>query len=169
MSIRKALTEIFEKIPSANLMLHLSLMSIGQKIRELRKEKGWSQGDLGKKVGVHPQYLSAWETDSKTPSAEALIKLSRALNVSIDYLLLDNVPKEGTHKIDDFELYQLFRQAETLPSEEKNSIAIQLSALVFRQKVRLAEKQTKEKNFPETAEPKNKPQPRPLPKVVGKR
>lgn len=133
-------------------------MDVGKKIKQLRKEKGWSQAEFGKKIGVHPQYVSAWETGDKVPSAEALVKLSQILDVSTDYLLLDNVPREGTHTIDDFGLYELFRQAEVLPQEERKAIEQVVSGLVFRNKVRQADE-----------EEKPKPQPVPLRKVAGRR
>jgi len=116
-------------------------MDIARKIRELRKEKDWSQAQLGEKIGVTQRHVSSWENGANVPSADALIRLSEALKVSIDYLLLDNVPREGTHKIDDFSLYDLFRQAEDLPDEEKTAIEQLLSGLVFRHKVKKAERE----------------------------
>lgn len=116
-------------------------MNIAEKIRELRKEKSWSQDDLGKAVGVHQRYVSTWETGKNMPAAETLIKLSRAFAVSVDYLLFENVPREGVSSIDDFDLYDQFRQASTLPQKQKDAIKELVSGLVFRYKVKTAEQE----------------------------
>ena len=125
-----------------NLMIEIiQPMDIARKIRDLRKEKDWSQAQLGEKIGVTQRHISSWENGANLPSADALVRLSQVLRASVDYLLLDNVPREGTHKIDDFSLYDLFRQAEDLPDEEKKAIEQLLSGLVFRHKVKKAEQE----------------------------
>lgn len=145
-------------------------MDIANKIRDLRKEKDWSQAELAERVGVSQRYVSIWERGKKIPSAETLIKLSQTFRVSIDYLLLDNVPREGTHKIDDFGLYQLFREAEALPVKEKEAIEQLISGLVFRYKVKKAEEEAARKKIVETSSPKSSKAETPtLRKVAGKR
>lgn len=143
-------------------------MDVGQKIRELRKEKNLSQADLAKRIGVHQRYVSTLETGKRMPAAETLIKLSTVFRVSIDYLLLDNVPKEGTHKIDDFELYQEFRETESLPEDDKKLVRRLVSLLTFQQKVRKAEEETRKREQTE-APAKTQEEAPPLRKVAGKR
>lgn len=143
-------------------------MDIARKIRELRKEKDWSQAELGEKIGVTQRHISSWENGANVPSADALIRLSEVLRVSIDYLLLDNVPREGTHKIDDFSLYDVFRQAEDLPDEEKKAIEQLISGLVFRHKVKKAEREAE--RVVKIKKPSESPPDVPvLKKVSGKR
>lgn len=57
------------------------------KLRMLRKEKGWTQSKLAEKVGVVPSVISEYEAETVTMSAQMLQKLSEIFNVSIDYLL----------------------------------------------------------------------------------
>ncbi len=52
-----------------------------------KKSAGQSQKDIAASVGVSSGALSEWADDKKTPSIEALEKLSRFFNVSSDYLL----------------------------------------------------------------------------------
>ena len=68
-------------------------MSLGQKILELRKKTGLSQEQLGEQVHVTRQTISNWELNETTPNPEQLKLLSKALNVSIDEML-DNEIKE---------------------------------------------------------------------------
>ena len=49
-------------------------MSLSEKIKMLRKEKGWSQYQLGEKVGVHEKHVSKWENGKVIPGSDALKK-----------------------------------------------------------------------------------------------
>jgi transcriptional regulator with XRE-family HTH domain len=69
-------------------------MALGERIREVRKERGWSQAELGEKVGTDSQHISRYENGRITPSVDALVRLAAALDVSTDYLLLDGVPRK---------------------------------------------------------------------------
>jgi len=69
-------------------------MALGERIRELRKERGWSQAELGKLIGTDSQYVSRYENGRITPSADALVRIASALEVSTDYLLLEGVPRK---------------------------------------------------------------------------
>lgn len=59
----------------------------GEKLKELRLEKGLSQRKLGEIIGVCNQTVSFWETGSREPDLDALIKISNYFEVSVDYLL----------------------------------------------------------------------------------
>ena len=43
---------------------------IGDHIRKLREEKGWTQQVLGKKLGKKTSTISAYETNAKLPSVD---------------------------------------------------------------------------------------------------
>ena len=62
-------------------------MTLGQRIQELRKQKGLSQEGLGEKLGVSRQAVSRWETGETTPNTETLKLLSKLFDVSINTLL----------------------------------------------------------------------------------
>lgn len=60
---------------------------VGDKIRELRKEAGFTQDELGKKVGVIKQTISSWENNISSPSFDVVDKLADIFGVSGAYLL----------------------------------------------------------------------------------
>lgn len=62
-------------------------MSISERIIKKREELGLTQTDLAKRAGLKPPAISQYESGSRNPSYEALIKLSNALNVTTDYLI----------------------------------------------------------------------------------
>ena len=62
-------------------------MALGQNILKLRKKNGLSQEQLGEKVNVTRQTISNWELEETNPNPEQLKLLSKALNVSVDDLI----------------------------------------------------------------------------------
>ena len=56
-------------------------------IKRARKERGLTQAELAKRVGVTQGNLSAWETDRWKPDVASLKKLCEVLNCSADFLL----------------------------------------------------------------------------------
>ena len=56
-------------------------------IKELRQSKGLTQAQLAERLGVKKSIISAYETDSRPPSLDMLIKYAREFHVSTDYLL----------------------------------------------------------------------------------
>ena len=61
-------------------------MSIGQNIRNFRKEKGYTQRELAELIGVSVQAVSKWETDTGAPDISLVVPLASALEISTDAL-----------------------------------------------------------------------------------
>ncbi len=61
-------------------------MSIGSRIRELREQKGLSQGDVEKATGMHRCYISRVENGHTVPSLETLERFAAGFAVPL-YLL----------------------------------------------------------------------------------
>ena len=68
-------------------------MALADRVKQLRNEHGWSQGELAEQVGADPAQISRYENGRITPSADALVRLAETFDVSCDYLLLDDVPR----------------------------------------------------------------------------
>ena len=66
----------------------LDLKKIGKKIAVLRKEKGYSGEKLAELLNITPQAVSKWENGKCLPETAILPELAKALNCSIDTLLL---------------------------------------------------------------------------------
>jgi transcriptional regulator with XRE-family HTH domain len=60
--------------------------SIGERIREARKTKGFSQSDLASKVGVSQPAIANWESGIHDPRRLTLAKLADALEAPLDWL-----------------------------------------------------------------------------------
>jgi transcriptional regulator with XRE-family HTH domain len=70
-------------------------MSVGQAIQKLRRKVGLSQSELAKKAGVPTSTLQAWEQSRRSPRLDALLKLARALDVSLDELAGQKSSRKG--------------------------------------------------------------------------
>ena len=64
-------------------------MTLGEKLKEARKQAGFSQEQLSEKLGVSRSAVAKWETDNGIPDIDNLKAISGLLSVSIDYLLDD--------------------------------------------------------------------------------
>src|SRR6202022_4889239 len=79
-------------------------MVIGERLRALREEKNFTQGEGEKRTGLLRTYVSLVENGHAVPSVETLEKLARALEVPIYQLFYDgeeppalpNIPKRKT-------------------------------------------------------------------------
>ena len=63
------------------------LTDMGLRISKLRKQMGLTQEELAERAGMISQTISTAELGKKALRPENIVKLSRALNVSTDYLL----------------------------------------------------------------------------------
>ena len=69
-------------------------MTLGEKILNMRKARGWSQEELADRAGVSRQAVSRWESGSAKPDADKIIVICDLFGISADYLLRDNYAGE---------------------------------------------------------------------------
>ena len=62
-------------------------MSLGDKIAELRRQRGWSQENLAERLGVTRQSVSKWESGACDPSTTNLIALANLYGLTAEELL----------------------------------------------------------------------------------
>lgn len=61
--------------------------SLGNKIKELRKQKQLTQSELAAMLRISPSAVGMYEQGRREPDSETLLKLCDIFNVSSDYLL----------------------------------------------------------------------------------
>ena len=69
------------------------MVDCSEKLKALREARGLTQLQVADRIGISKAMISAYETASKAPSVDVLIRLSRLYGVSIDYLVYVNSPK----------------------------------------------------------------------------
>jgi transcriptional regulator with XRE-family HTH domain len=91
-------------LAGANSAWNNAAMIIGDRLRALREEKKFSQGDIEKRTGLLRCYISRVENGHTVPAIETLEKMARALEVPLYQLFYDgeeppelpNLPKRKT-------------------------------------------------------------------------
>ena len=63
-------------------------MTFGERLKKLRLEKGITQAQLGKIVGVSDRVIGYYESDDRFPKDDAILtKMADYFNISLDTLL----------------------------------------------------------------------------------
>ena len=106
----------------------MSEITLGQRIRQRRKEIGLNQHQLSKAAGVSNSSISLWEADNTAPRGENLHRLADALQCSPTWILFGDEDKTPGEPIsvdagiqlseDELELLKLYR---SLPESEQKA------------------------------------------------
>lgn len=112
------------------------LVPIGERIKTLRKEHGWSQGELADKAGADARQVSRYENGRITPSLDAAMRLAEAFNVSLDYLTFDDIPRRALHAADNALGDRLAAVAE-LDDTDLSALRNVIDGLVAKRRLRL--------------------------------
>jgi putative transcriptional regulator len=59
------------------------------RLRVLRAERGWSQGDLAQRLGVSRQTINAVETDKYDPSLPLAMRMAKLFGLPVDEIFND--------------------------------------------------------------------------------
>ena len=84
--------------------------SVGERIAELRRERGLSQANLAAATGVSRSAVAQWETDRAGQVSGNLSRIAKVLDVSLEVLLHGDAARgpEGL-KGDELALLRLYR------------------------------------------------------------
>lgn len=108
--------------------------TLGERLRRLRLEKGYSLRELASVVGTSHRMIAYYEIQGGNPPADVVVKLANALNVSADGLLgLKNASRSSQAQPENVRLLRKLRQVEKLPSKDRRSVLQFIDALVERQ------------------------------------
>jgi putative transcriptional regulator len=59
------------------------------RLKIVREAKGWSQGELARRLGVSRQTINAVETDKYDPSLPLALRMARLFGVAVPDLFID--------------------------------------------------------------------------------
>ncbi len=116
------------------------------KIRELRRERGLTQIELGKLINISASTIALWETGKREPDIKKLKEIANIFNVTTDYLLdnekenlvaldidvnkknpkmniIEMIGRNGDHKtfiVDDLKMKEIELIARNLKKVDKN-------------------------------------------------
>jgi transcriptional regulator with XRE-family HTH domain len=105
------------------------------RLRELRTEAGWSQGELAAKIDSDGRQVSRYEGGKVPPSLEAVIRIAETFNVSVDYLVIEDAPRRALRGPENLFGDQL-NDVATLAPDDQAALLKVLDALVTKTKLR---------------------------------
>ena len=105
--------------------------AFSKNLYRLRKAKGLTQTQLAEMAGLTLRAISYYELEANYPPAPALLKLARALNVSMEELI--TVDRKATRKKpkDDLDptILKKFRKLDQLPEKDQRAVIRLINSL----------------------------------------
>lgn len=89
-------------------------MTVGERIQDLRKKKGYSQEKLAAHLNMSRQAVAKWEQNVCEPSLDCLTSMAELFEVDLDYLITGKVAEEKTE--------EAIREKETIIIKEKDHL-----------------------------------------------
>ena len=80
---------------------------VGEKIRQLRKEKGFSQEELSEKIDISPRHMCTIENGNSIPSLETFVKIAEILRLDVNKFFNLEFDEENSVRTEIYDLVQL--------------------------------------------------------------
>jgi len=90
-------------MPATSKACKISGMTIGNRIRIAREQKGLSQAELGRSVGVKAQSVQQWESGMTAPRQQRVEKIASVLGVSANWIFTGGGPQQPPEMTEDNE------------------------------------------------------------------
>lgn len=62
--------------------------AFGDRVRNLRSERGWTQEEMAERVDLHRSYLASIESGSRNPTLDVIVKIANGLHVPVSQLFV---------------------------------------------------------------------------------
>jgi transcriptional regulator with XRE-family HTH domain len=111
-------------------------LALAEKIKKIRKEKGMSQAELAKKIGINIRMISLYESGKSTPSMETIQKLASLFGVTTDYLCYEGPMNYESMDIKDKSLIPVFEEIDRMNEKEKEVIKFFVEAVAFKRRTK---------------------------------
>lgn len=109
----------------------------GPRLKQTREARGLSQKQLADLVGADVVQISRYERSQVLPALETAATLAHTLRVSTDELWLG--AEAGKAPVDppiaDLRLYQRFREAESLPRQDREAIILLIDGVLAQRSI----------------------------------
>jgi len=103
------------------------------KLKKLRHDRGWSQGQLAKKLGINAQRVSKYERGVITPPSDMMVQIASVYDVSLDYLLRE-ASNTAVSKIRNKTVLKRIEEIENLSEDDQRVLTILLDAFIKKRK-----------------------------------
>lgn len=110
--------------------------AFGARIKELRKQQGWTQKELALKLDMQFSHLNKYEGGLHAPPLEKLVQLAEVFNTSVDFLITgqrsEDIPVHDRRLLDRLQALEAFK------AEDQETVIRLLDAMIIKQRVESA-------------------------------
>ncbi len=110
--------------------------AFGTRVKDLRKQRHWTQKELANRVDIRFQLLNKYEGGQHIPPADTLVRLAEALDTTVDYLLTGNPVKDSP--LANSTLFKRFKTLETFSEEDRVTVINVIDAIIAKRQVESA-------------------------------
>jgi transcriptional regulator with XRE-family HTH domain len=111
----------------------MAVMTFGDRIKELRRAKGWTQVEFADRMGVNNRHVSRWEKSKNRPTGRTLDKMAEVFEMTPEELFGNLVATR--EPVPDPELHEQFKEIQNLPEAERAAIRMVLDAFLTKRRV----------------------------------
>jgi transcriptional regulator with XRE-family HTH domain len=111
------------------------IMTIGDRIKALRKEQKLTQSALAAKVDLSYIQIGRYEQQKSKPSSDVVRRLADALGTTADFLMNGDSQTVAATKVTDRELLDLFAAVEQLDTSDQTMVKTFIDALVTKRRI----------------------------------
>jgi len=116
-------------------MHKLIIMTFAERLKELRKRKGLSQNELADAINVHFTQVSRYERGETKPNADAVTKLAKALDTTVDFLMNGTIDDIVNGAGLDKEMIYRFNQIKGFNIDDKKTVISLMDAFIAKTKI----------------------------------
>jgi transcriptional regulator with XRE-family HTH domain len=103
--------------------------TVGQRLARLRKERGYTQVELAKKIGLIQTLVSSYELDKLRLSGEMAVRFALALDITTDALLHPKAGKKKSRK-PSLKVMRRMEEIEKLPPRQQTVVLSALDSIL---------------------------------------
>lgn len=100
-------------------------LELAGRLKARRMNVGMTQEQLSEKTGIAPQHLSRLETARQLPTLDTLVRLARALDTTVSFLLGEPREPGGCEPAD-----RIAAALSTLPQDDSAFVESQIASLI---------------------------------------
>jgi len=104
--------------------------ALGKRLARLRKERGYTQVELAKKIGIIQSLVSDYETDRLRLTAEMVLRFALALEITTDELLHPKPRKKSPLRKPSLKVIRRMDEIEKLPPRRQAFVLSALDSLL---------------------------------------
>jgi transcriptional regulator with XRE-family HTH domain len=110
-------------------------MPFAEKVAKLRKDKGLTQEDLAKKVGVGIAQMRRYEKNASSPTLEVIKNMAKTLGVSADELIFDENEGVAPARILDSKLLEQFELLSQMNPHDKDAVQTIIESMIIKNRL----------------------------------